>query len=166
VEPASFVRAALSVVELSAQAKGITLDAALAPALPSLLGDPVRLQQVVWNLLSNAVKFTPRGGRVDVLCDLHEGSVRIRVSDDGIGIAPEFLPHVFDYFRQADASMTRAHGGLGLGLAIVKHLVELHGGEVLAASDGAGRGAAFTVTLPAAGVVTPVVQPVARARRE
>ena len=148
VDPASFVRAALSVVELSAQAKGITLDTAIAPGVPTILGDPVRLQQVTWNLLSNAVKFTPRGGRGEVRCDEREGGVRIRVSDDGIGIAPEFLPHVFEYFRQADASMTRAHGGLGLGLAIVKHLVELHGGEVLAASDGPGKGATFTVTLP------------------
>jgi signal transduction histidine kinase len=105
---------------------------------------------VVWNLLSNAIKFTPRGGRVELACDVHDGGVRIQVTDDGIGIAPEFLPHVFEYFRQEDASVTRAHGGLGLGLAIVKHLVELHGGEVRARSAGPGRGATFTVIVPAA----------------
>jgi signal transduction histidine kinase len=150
VRPESVVRAALEVVELSAQAKGITVVARFASKLPPIVGDPVRLQQVTWNLLSNAVKFTPRGGRVELVCDVDDGGVRIQVTDDGIGIAPEFLPHVFEYFRQEDASVTRAHGGLGLGLAIVKHLVELHGGVVRAASEGPGRGATFTVIVPAA----------------
>jgi signal transduction histidine kinase len=150
VRPASFVRAAVDVVALSARAKGIILDASLPDVLPPIVGDPVRLQQVVWNILSNAIKFTPRGGKVEVRCDTSDGCVRIRVVDDGIGIPPEFLPHVFEHFRQADGSMTRAHGGLGLGLAIVKHIVELHGGEVRVASEGCGRGAAFTVILPTA----------------
>jgi signal transduction histidine kinase len=104
----------------------------------------------VWNILSNAIKFTPRGGKVEVRCDACDGGVRIGVLDDGIGIPPEFLPHVFEHFRQADGSMSRAHGGLGLGLAIVKHIVELHGGEVRVASEGRGRGAVFTVILPTA----------------
>jgi len=153
VDPGAVVRAALEVVELAAQAKGITLVSTIAAPLPPILGDPVRLQQVAWNLLGNAVKFTPKGGRVAVSVERADGGARIRVSDDGVGISAEFLPHVFEYFRQADASLTRSHGGLGLGLAIVRHLVELHGGEVVAESDGPGRGSTFTVTLPAAGSV-------------
>ena len=111
-------------------------------------GAPLRLQQVVWNLLSNAVKFTPRGGRVGVRVWREGGEARVEVSDTGVGIAPEFLPHVFDRFRQADGSTTRQHGGLGLGLSIVRHLVELHGGTVRAESEGVGLGATFTVSLP------------------
>ncbi len=151
VDAGAVVRAAIDVVELAAQAKGITLETSIAAPLPPILGDPVRLQQVAWNLLSNAVKFTPRGGRVRVGVDRCDGGVRLCVADDGLGISADFLPHVFEYFRQADPSLTRTHGGLGLGLAIVKHLVELHGGEVEARSEGLGRGATFTVTLPAAG---------------
>jgi signal transduction histidine kinase len=151
VDPAAVVRAAMDVVALSAQAKNITLAAEIDASLPVILGDPARLQQVSWNLLSNAVKFTPRGGRVEIRVERCDGGVRIRVTDDGEGIPADFLPHVFAYFRQADPSMKRAHGGLGLGLAIVKHLVELHGGEVSAESRGPGQGATFTVTLPAAG---------------
>ncbi|HSK76048.1 MAG TPA: ATP-binding protein, partial [Thermoanaerobaculia bacterium] len=105
-------------------------------------------QQVVWNLLSNAVKFTPRGGRVEVGLARRGSQVEIRVSDSGIGIDSDFLDHVFDRFRQADSSSTRAYGGLGLGLAIVRHLVELHGGTVFAESGGPGQGATFTVSLP------------------
>jgi signal transduction histidine kinase len=150
VDPAAVVRAAIDVVDLSARAKGITLGATIASPLPSVLGDPGRLQQIVWNLLSNAVKFTPQGGRVDVRVDGDDRAVRIRVADSGAGIPAEFMPHVFEYFRQADASTTRAHGGLGLGLAIVRHLVELHGGEVHAESEGPGHGAIFTVELPTA----------------
>ncbi len=150
IDPAAFVRAAIDVVELSAHAKGIALEAAIASPLPAVVGDPVRLQQVVWNLLSNAVKFTPRGGRVEIRVDGDDRLVRIRVADDGAGIPAEFMPHVFEYFRQADPSTTRAHGGLGLGLAIVRHLVEMHGGEVHVESGGPGRGAIFTVTLPVA----------------
>jgi CheY-like chemotaxis protein len=115
---------------------------------PAVLGDADRLQQVVWNLLSNAIKFTPHGGEVWVGLARHAGHAEISVRDTGQGIAPEFLPHVFDRFRQADGTPTRAHGGLGLGLAIVRHLVELHGGTVEAASAGEGRGATFTVHLP------------------
>jgi signal transduction histidine kinase len=150
VDPAAFVGAAVEVVELSARARDITITTEIASPLPVILGDPMRLQQVVWNLLSNAVKFTPRGGRVEVRVEACRGGLRIRVHDNGEGLSASFLPHVFEYFRQADASLTRAHGGLGLGLAIVKHLVELHGGEVEAESPGPGRGATFTVKLPAA----------------
>ncbi len=117
-----------------------------------VLGDPNRLQQVFWNLLSNAVKFTPKGGRVEVRLDITASCVHIEVSDTGLGIKPEFLPYVFDRFRQADAGITREHGGLGLGLAIVRHLVELHGGNVCAKSQGVGQGATFIVELPIAAV--------------
>ena len=111
-------------------------------------GDATRLQQVMWNLLSNAVKFTPAGGRVTVQLEPIDRQARIRVSDTGKGIAPAFLPYVFDYFRQSDAATTRKFGGLGLGLAIVRHLVELHGGTIQADSPGEGFGATFTVNLP------------------
>ena len=114
-----------------------------------VLGDADRLQQVIWNLLSNAIKFTPAGGRVEVKVERSASHVVLSVSDTGVGIAPEFLPHVFERFRQADSTTTRTHGGLGLGLAIVRHLVELHGGTVVAANRTEG-GAVFTVTLPAA----------------
>jgi CheY-like chemotaxis protein len=116
-------------------------------------GDAGRLQQVVWNLLTNAIKFTPAGGRVHVELRDTGTSYQLTVTDTGSGIAPEFLPHVFDRFRQADASFTRGHGGLGLGLSIVRSLVELHGGAVRVASDGPDRGATFTVELPRAAVV-------------
>jgi CheY-like chemotaxis protein len=111
-------------------------------------GDPGRLQQVVWNLLSNAVKFTPKGGKVGVVVERVNSHVEITVNDSGRGIKPEFLPHVFERFRQGDASTTRQHGGLGLGLSIVKQLVELHGGHVSATSAGEGLGATFVVSLP------------------
>jgi CheY-like chemotaxis protein len=118
-------------------------------------GDPARLQQVVWNLLSNAIKFTPKGGRVDIGLSNHDGIVAITVRDTGIGIRPEFITHVFERFRQADASTTRRHGGLGLGLSIVKHLVEQHGGIVRVESAGEGQGASFTLELPLAQAQTP-----------
>jgi CheY-like chemotaxis protein len=111
-------------------------------------GDPNRLQQVVWNLLSNAVKFTPDGGRVEVRLECVDSQAQIQVIDTGKGISPDFLPHVFDYFRQSDSSITRVFGGLGLGLAIVRHLVELHGGTVWAESPGEDQGAIFTLRLP------------------
>jgi PAS domain S-box-containing protein len=146
---APVVAAALDTVRPAAEAKGIELRVALDPAAPDVLGDADRLQQVVWNLLSNAIKFTPRGGEVRVAL-LRRGTLaELTVSDTGQGIAPEFLPHVFERFRQGDAAPTRAHSGLGLGLAIVRHLVELHGGTVKAASAGEGRGATFTIQLPA-----------------
>jgi signal transduction histidine kinase len=111
-------------------------------------GDATRLQQVVWNLLSNAIKFTPRSGNVTVSLSRDDGQAVIRVRDSGEGIEPEFLPFVFERFRQADRGTMRTHSGLGLGLAIVKHLVEMHGGEVAAMSDGPGNGAEFSVRLP------------------
>src|SRR5262249_14298888 len=113
---------------------------------------PTRLQQVVWNLLSNAIKFTPKGGRVQVCVGTVDSHVEIEVADNGEGIRPDFLPYVFDRFRQADGTTTRAHSGLRLGLAIWRHLVELHGGQVRARSEGEGRGAVFTVRLPVAAV--------------
>jgi CheY-like chemotaxis protein len=118
----------------------------------SIPGDPVRLQQVVWNLLSNAIKFTPRGGRVQIRSERVNSHLEIVVSDTGQGISHDFLPHVFDRFRQADQKTSRQHGGMGLGLAIVRHLVEMHGGTVSANSEGEGKGATFTVMLPIAPV--------------
>ena len=117
-----------------------------------MAGDPGRLQQIVWNLLSNAVKFTPKGGKVEVIVERVNSHVEITVNDSGRGIKPEFLPHVFERFRQADASTTRQYGGLGLGLSIVKQLVELHGGHIRATSAGEGLGATFIVSLPMAAV--------------
>jgi len=117
-------------------------------------GDAERIQQVIWNLLSNAVKFTPQGGVVTIAAIRKGRFVEITVTDTGVGLTPEFLPFVFDRFRQADQSFTRAHGGLGLGLSIVKQVVEMHGGQVTAASDGPGSGAVFTVRLPPGAVET------------
>ena len=144
----SVTRAAIAVVQPAADAKGITLDYWAQPALGAISADSARLQQIIWNLLSNAVKFTPHGGRINVRV-LRDGSnVKVTVSDTGQGIDPEFLPRVFDRFRQADSSTTRSFGGLGLGLAIVRHLVELHGGTVSAESDGVGKGATFSAAFP------------------
>ncbi|RPJ85279.1 MAG: response regulator, partial [Acidobacteria bacterium] len=141
------VRAALDAVRPAAQAKGIDIDAVVGSDM-LLMGDPDRLQQVCWNLLSNAVKFTPDGGRVEVRVLRTDSQLEMRVRDTGPGIAPEFLPQLFERFRQADSSTTRQHRGLGLGLAIVRHLVELHGGRVSAESAGPGSGATFVVRLP------------------
>ncbi|AEG93640.1 hybrid sensor histidine kinase/response regulator [Ramlibacter tataouinensis] len=149
VAPVAFVEAAVDTVRPQAAAAGVWLDVQLDGTVGPVAGDPARLQQVVWNLLGNAVKFTPAGGTVRVRLAQHAGWVEIAVSDTGVGIRPEFLPHLFDRFRQADASTTRRFGGLGLGLSIVRHLVELHGGEVQADSAGEGAGACFTVRLPA-----------------
>jgi PAS domain S-box-containing protein len=136
-----------------------TLPRSHSPQIPQIssspflvLGDANRLQQVFWNLLSNAVKFTPKGGRVEVRLDVIDSLVHVQISDTGQGISPEFLPYIFDRFRQADATITREHGGLGLGLAIVRHLVELHGGNIYAKSLGVGQGATFIVELPIAAV--------------
>ncbi len=148
VELTDAIYAALETVRLAADAKEIEVDAALEPLTGMVCGDPGRLQQVVWNLLSNAIKFTPRGGRVSVRLERAGAEAVIRVTDSGQGIRPDFLPYLFERFRQADSSSTRAHGGLGLGLAIVRHIVELHGGRVEAASAGEGRGSTFTVRLP------------------
>ncbi|MGH7323904.1 MAG: PAS domain S-box protein [Candidatus Rokuibacteriota bacterium] len=154
VELQPIIEAALDVVRPAADAKAIRLEATLAPSVGPISADPDRLQQVVWNLLSNAVKFTPNGGRIEVRLENADAHVRITVSDTGKGINPDFLPHVFDRFRQADSSITKAHGGLGLGLAIVRQLVELHGGTVHALSRGEGHGATFTVYLPLMGIST------------
>jgi PAS domain S-box-containing protein len=149
----TILEATIDATRPSADAKQITLRKVIDPQAGAVIGDPNRLQQVVWNLLSNAVKFTPKGGSVDVALSRVDSQVQISVSDTGVGIDPEFLPHVFDRFRQADASMSRAHGGLGLGLAIVRHLVELHGGSVHAASPGPAQGSTFLVRLPVAATV-------------
>ena len=150
VDPHTFIDAAVESVRPAAEAKGVRLEKVTDTGAETVMGDPARLQQVVWNLLMNAVKFTPRGGRVQIRLERVNSQVEIAVADTGAGIDPEFLPHVFERFRQADQKTTRQHGGLGLGLAIVRHLVELHGGSVRADSGGEGAGATFTVALPVA----------------
>jgi PAS domain S-box-containing protein len=148
LELAPVIAAALDVMHPAAEAKSIRLVARVNRNVGMVSGDPDRMQQVVWNLLSNAVKFTPEGGRVEVSLKRASAQAEIAVTDDGAGIEPEFLPHVFEHFRQADSTSTRKHGGLGLGLAIVRRLVELHGGTVAAESEGEGRGATFRIRLP------------------
>jgi signal transduction histidine kinase len=148
VELPSIIEAALDSVRPGADAKEIRLDVRLDPLTSPVMGDADRLQQVIWNLLSNAIKFTPQNGLVQVRLRLDGGSAEILVSDTGAGIRPDFLPYVFDRFRQAESTITRSHGGLGLGLSIVRHLVELHGGAVAVQSEGEGKGAVFTVRLP------------------
>jgi signal transduction histidine kinase/CheY-like chemotaxis protein len=148
VDLAALVHAAVESIRPSAESRQLTIDATGLDERRQTLGDPDRLQQVIWNLLSNAVKFTPAGGRVSVTLSRTGESDTLVVTDTGIGIEPAFLDHVFDTFRQADASSTRQHGGLGLGLSIARRLVELHGGTIDASSDGAGRGSTFTVRLP------------------
>jgi PAS domain S-box-containing protein len=150
IEPVRIIQAAIEAVRPAADAKGIELKNSLDPAAGPLSGDADRLQQIVWNLLSNAIKFTPSGGVVEVMLERKERQAQIVVRDSGIGISPDFLPYVFDRFRQADASSSRRQGGLGLGLAIVRHLVELHGGTVAVRSDGEGTGSNFIVMLPRA----------------
>lgn len=142
------IHAALETVQLAADAKEIGLYTHLEPNVRPVLGDLGRLQQIIWNLVSNAVKFTDPGGRVDIYLETVNNQGQVRVQDTGQGITPDFLPHVFDYFRQADSTTTRQFGGLGLGLAIVRYLTELHGGMVWAESPGDGQGATFTVRLP------------------
>jgi signal transduction histidine kinase len=142
------VEAAVETIRPSIDAKSIDLQLQLGDIEGVALGDASRLQQVIWNLLSNSVKFTPAGGAIAIVVDQISSGARIVIRDTGLGIARKFLPYIFERFRQADSSATRAHGGLGLGLAIVKNIVELHGGNVVAESDGEGKGATFTVTLP------------------
>jgi len=149
VEPRRAVEAALETMHPAAQAKGLKIVPLLDTGAGTVRGDFARLQQIVCNLLSNAIKFTPTDGQVEVCLARRNGEIEISVSDNGQGIKPEFLPHVFDRFRQEDGSISRRHGGLGLGLAIVRHLVELHAGTVEAHSDGEGKGAHFVVRLPA-----------------
>lgn len=148
VDLAAVINSSVDSVQLAAESKDIQLEVTLAPAARFTIGDAARLQQVVWNLLSNAIKFTPHGGRVEVKLEGAGQNVRIMIIDSGQGIAPEFLPYIFERFRQADGTSTRRHGGLGLGLAIVRHLVELHGGTVSAHSGGEGMGTTFTVEMP------------------
>ena len=145
---AAVIDAAVEAIRPAAEAKQLQVRRVVDPFAGPVTGDPVRLQQVVWNLLSNAVKFTPKAGKVEVRLERVNSHIEILVADNGAGIAPDFLPHVFDRFRQVDASTTRRHGGLGLGLAIVRHLVELHGGTVRVKSPGEGEGSTFIVALP------------------
>src|SRR5690606_27080819 len=148
--PAEIVRSAADALRPVAEAQGVSLSVDVDSALDVTIScDSSRLRQVVTNLLGNGIKFTPRGGRVDVQVTAREQEVRIVVSDTGQGIPAEFLPSVFERFRQADGSLTRRHGGLGLGLSIAKHIVEMHGGSIAVHSEGADRGSVFTVTLPA-----------------
>jgi signal transduction histidine kinase/ActR/RegA family two-component response regulator len=149
IELAPVIEAAINVVRPTAEAKGIQIETEFDAQPAMVSGDSNRLQQVVWNLLSNAVKFTPSGGWVRVAVQHADSCIEIKVADNGQGIGPDFLPFVFDRFRQADSTTTRQHGGLGLGLAIARHLVEIHGGTVLAESAGEHEGATFTVRLPA-----------------
>jgi len=148
VDLPDILQEAVATVMPAADAKGVRIETMLEPLHTPVSGDADRLQQVVWNLLSNAIKFTPRGGRVQVRLARVNSHVEVTVSDTGRGIGPDFLPHVFERFRQADASFSREQGGLGLGLAIAKQLIELHGGTIGAESGGAGEGATFTVKLP------------------
>ena len=147
VDLATVLTDAVEQIRPAADAKSIDIYTSL-PAGALLVGDAERLRQVAWNLLSNSVKFTRKGGRVEVRLEPRDSQLHITVSDTGVGVEPNFLPHLFDRFSQADSSTTRPHGGLGLGLAVVRHLVELHGGMVRAVSPGRDQGATFTVTLP------------------
>jgi CheY-like chemotaxis protein/anti-sigma regulatory factor (Ser/Thr protein kinase) len=139
---------AVDAVNATADAKQIALTVSLAPDLGTMVVDATRIQQVIWNLLTNAVKFTPSGGAVVVSAQRHATTVDISVTDNGEGIDPQFLSHVFEPFRQAESPQTRVHGGLGLGLSIVRFIAEAHGGNVAVQSEGRGKGATFTVTLP------------------
>lgn len=153
------VKAAIDTVHLAATAKSIDIQVELDSEIGLIAGDPRRLQQVIWNLLSNAVKFTPENGRITIRLEQYDNNAQIQVVDTGKGIRTDFLPYVFDYFRQEDSSTTRNFGGLGLGLALVRQLVELHGGTVQVESAGEGLGAAFTVRIPL------MKQPPAKVRR-
>lgn len=159
VELLPAIEAAIDTVNPAALAKNIRIQSVLDPAAGSVFGDSDRLQQIVWNLLSNAVKFTPKGGQVQIRLERVHSHVEIVVSDTGKGISPEFLPYVFERFRQADSSTTRSFGGLGLGLSIVRNLVELHGGSVHVESPGEGQGATFTVKLPISSVSSKIEEP-------
>ena len=152
VPVASIIEGALESVRPTADVRHLTLDVALAAGTESMRCDPARMQQVIWNLLSNAIKFTPEGGRITIGAERDGHTLTIAVSDTGMGIDADFLPYVFDRFRQQDAASTRIHGGLGLGLSIVRHLVELHGGTVEARSEGPGLGSTFLVRVPVAPV--------------
>jgi signal transduction histidine kinase/CheY-like chemotaxis protein len=156
VDLVSLIEESVQTIQPAADAKGISLRTDLPREVGQITGDPARLHQVVWNLLSNAVKFTQQEGRVEVRLERIDPHICITVSDTGAGIRPDFLPYVFDRFRQADASSVRAYGGLGLGLSLVKYLVELHGGTIDVASEGVGRGTTFKILLPVRAVTTSV----------
>jgi CheY-like chemotaxis protein/two-component sensor histidine kinase len=165
VNLAEVCAAAVEGVRLAASAKELDLELDMrSEDDPLILGDPNRLQQVVWNLLTNAIKFTPAGGRVTVRVETSGREVIVAVTDTGIGIDAAFLPHVFELFRQAELSATRMHGGLGLGLSIVRHLVEAHGGRITVESAGSGHGATFTVVFPRLGAVAAASAPMSTAR--
>jgi signal transduction histidine kinase len=142
------IEGAIEIIRPIAESKQIQIQFKSTQEAVYVAGDAPRLQQAVWNLLSNAVKFSANGGTIELELDKTDSHARISVTDNGIGIEPDFLPYVFERFRQADGSSTRAYGGLGLGLAIVRHIVEMHGGLVRANSKGKGRGATFTIELP------------------
>src|SRR5206468_5524698 len=150
VDAGALLQTTIQGLQPAVDAKGVTLIAPVEPGVCHVVGDPKRLQQVLWNLVHNAVKFTPAGGQIKISLERGDGRARITIQDSGQGITPEFLPHVFERFRQQDSSSTREAFGLGLGLSIAKHLVELHGGSIQASSAGVGKGATFTVELPAA----------------
>jgi CheY-like chemotaxis protein len=150
VDIASVINAAIDSVQLAVDSKNLELKVMLDPSARHTLGDSSRLQQVVWNLLANAIKFTPSGGRIEVKVERAGRNLKLRVSDTGQGINSDFLPFIFERFRQADGTTTREHGGLGLGLAIVRHLIELHGGTIKAESAGKGFGSTFVIKLPLA----------------
>ena len=150
VDPVAATLSAVDVVAPAAAAKGISLRTSIDPALPSIRGDAGRMQQIIWNVLANAVKFTPTGGVVHIRAEQGDASIVITVEDSGEGMAADFLPFIFDRFRQAKSSMSRTQGGLGLGLALVRQLVEMQGGQVSASSPGLGLGSAFRITFPAA----------------
>lgn len=158
VQMTEVIEAAVQTIRPAAEAKNIDIHLMLEPVGCPVFGDPNRLQQVIWNLLSNAIKFTHQGGSVQVLLHRRDSMLQLLIKDDGMGIKPDFLPHVFDAFRQADSSSTRSHKGLGLGLTIVRCLIELHGGTVRAESDGEGLGATMEIMLPVAS--TPKSSPV------
>jgi signal transduction histidine kinase len=158
VSLASVIDAAISTVRLAADAKTIQIQTQIAANVGHVLGDAARLQQVIWNLLSNAVKFTPEQGQIEIQLTTVGAQAQIQVKDTGKGISAEFLPFVFDTFRQADSSITRTFGGLGLGLAIAHHIVELHGGTIHVESAGEGQGATFTVKFPLLSTSTALVQ--------
>lgn len=159
VNMADVIDSAIESVMPAMKAKEIRLKKIVDPSAVSVSGDPGRLQQVLWNILTNAIKFTPKNGRIDVLAERVDSHLEIRVRDTGEGMTAEFLPYIFERFKQADPSITRKHGGLGLGLSIVRNLVELHGGVIRAESPGLGQGATFTVSLPLRVVTNDVKRP-------
>ena len=149
VDVGNLLRATIQGLQPAADAKGVRLTASVDSPPPTVFGDTRRLQQVLWNLVHNAIKFTAKGGQVEIRIRQEGGELEIAVHDTGRGISPDFLPHVFERFRQEDGSATRRAGGLGLGLSISKHLVELHGGTIDASSGGTGEGSTFVVQIPA-----------------